>query len=231
MNAVTRIKLGNANAYLVRLAAPGAAAEAPAFVLVDTGLSMSWSRLRAALAAEGCLPGTLRLIVLTHGDLDHTGNCVNLRREYRAPLAMHRLDAPMAEKGLRRKRQARGAMGTVMNSLMRSLSRLNLLPQPELFTPDLLLEDGQKLAEHGWDATVIHVPGHTEGSLAVLAGDGSLFSGDTLFGAKHPSLFIEDAEAFQTSLAKLRALKPATKMVYPGHGDPFPAERMDVMQL
>ncbi len=66
-----RIRLGGANAYV--LDADGG------FVLIDTGTPENRKVLDAALRAMGCGPGTLRLVVPTHGDYDHAGNAAYLR--------------------------------------------------------------------------------------------------------------------------------------------------------
>jgi len=50
----------------------------------------------------------------------------------------------------------------------------------ECFQPDLVMEDEQELADYGFAAKVLHTPGHTKGSIAILTDDGKLFVGDTL---------------------------------------------------
>lgn len=62
-------------------------------VLIDTGFRSKRARLDAELAAAGCRPAGLRLIVLTHGDVDHTGNGEHLRSTYGGPIAIHEADA------------------------------------------------------------------------------------------------------------------------------------------
>ena len=73
--AITQLKLGSGafsvNAYLIRTEL--------GFVLVDTGMRSQRALIDERLDAEGCEPGGLKLIVLTHGDLDHIGNAVYLR--------------------------------------------------------------------------------------------------------------------------------------------------------
>ena len=232
--SIKTIALGGVNVYLVKLAPPpdlSAKPSSKAFVLIDTGISWSWQRLRAALRATGCTPGTLRVVVLTHGDIDHAGNCVNLRREYGAPIAMHRGDVPMVETGLQPKRWRMGVLGKALGLIVAALFWLRLGPKLETFTPDVLLQDGQRLEEFGWAARVIHVPGHTKGSIAVLAEDGSLFAGDELFDATRPPLIVENLDELRSSVAKLRRLPGEVTTVYPGHGKPFPADRMGRMRL
>src|SRR5699024_6461394 len=65
------------------------------------------------------------------------------------------------------------------------------------------------------DLTAIAVPGHTLGHIA-LYGGGLLLAGDTLFRAGCGRVFEGTPAQMQASLARLRALDPATR-VYAGH--------------
>jgi glyoxylase-like metal-dependent hydrolase (beta-lactamase superfamily II) len=103
--------------------------------------------------------------------------------------------------------------GTLMERFRRSGSF-------EVFEPDLLVEDGFGLSEYGLDARVLHLPGHSKGSIGVLTAGGDLFCGDLLYNWRRPSTpIIDDLADYTTSLQKLREASVAT--VYPGHGKPF----------
>ena len=65
------------------------------------------------------------------------------------------------------------------------------------------------------NARIVHNPGHTLGAIS-FAIAGAVFTGDTLFGAGCGRVFEGDAAMMQTSLAKLGALHPETR-VYFGH--------------
>lgn len=67
----------------------------------------------------------------------------------------------------------------------------------------------------GLELSVIGVPGHTAGHIA-LYGDGLLFSGDTLFRGGCGRLFEGDAAQMRAALARLRELPDQTR-VYCGH--------------
>ncbi|HET7371195.1 MAG TPA: hydroxyacylglutathione hydrolase [Gammaproteobacteria bacterium] len=69
----------------------------------------------------------------------------------------------------------------------------------------------------GLDITfqALATPGHTRGQAAYF-GEGAVFTGDTLFSAGCGRLFEGTAEQMWTSLARLRALPPETR-VYCGH--------------
>ena len=71
---------------------------------------------------------------------------------------------------------------------------------------------------------VIHVPGHTAGSIALRRADGVVFSGDALLGDRHgrlrqpdPGLSLDPDQA-SASAATLRSLEP--RLLLPGHGAP-----------
>lgn len=98
----------------------------------------------------------------------------------------------------------------------------------EAFEPDVLLEDEQDLSAYGLDARVVHLPGHSSGSIGILAGDGDLFCGDLLVNVMRPSLhyYIDDVAQAHESIRKLSGLGVQT--VYPGHGKPFPASELPV---
>lgn len=96
----------------------------------------------------------------------------------------------------------------------------------DTFEPDVYVEDGQGLTDYGLGATVLHLPGHTRGSIGVLTAGADLFCGDLLDSMGKPGLqfFIDDVAAAQASLERLRGLDVRT--VYPGHGKPFPPRRV-----
>jgi hydroxyacylglutathione hydrolase len=90
--------------------------------------------------------------------------------------------------------------------------------------PDLHIEDGYDLAEYGFDAKVIHIPGHSKGSIGILTAQGDLFCGDLLVNSDKPVLnsIIDDPAAAKANVEELKRLGINT--VYPGHGNPFPME-------
>lgn len=190
------------------------------YVLIDTGLSSLRGALEKELEKEECLPGNLSLIVLTHGDSDHASNCAYLREKYGAKILMHCGDLGMVERGDMFWNRKKG------NSVIRMIVRFFGLGKSDRFRPDSFIEDGYDLSGYGFDATVLHVPGHSKGSIAILTADGDLFCGDLLTNRGTPALgsIIDDMTETNASIEKLKGLKIRT--VYPGHGKPFPMERV-----
>jgi hydroxyacylglutathione hydrolase len=191
------------------------------FLLIDTGMDQHWKQLESELISAGCSPGQLKLVVITHGDFDHTGNCAKLQEKYRAKIAMHQADSLMVEEGVMPKREIRSLIWKIFMLIIKWRMRKLTFDK---FKPDLFLQDGQTLEEYGFDGRIIHLPGHTKGSIAVLTRDGSLFIGDIFVNTRKPDLspFVDDFRELKKSVDKLRGLN--IKMVYPSHGKPFPGE-------
>jgi hydroxyacylglutathione hydrolase len=86
--------------------------------------------------------------------------------------------------------------------------------------PDLLLDDGDTIG----GLKVMHVPGHTAGSIVLSREDGVVFSGDALLSDKHgqvrppdPRLALDRARAL-TSAELIKALP--ISLLCTGHGTP-----------
>jgi glyoxylase-like metal-dependent hydrolase (beta-lactamase superfamily II) len=84
--------------------------------------------------------------------------------------------------------------------------------------PTRVLEEGDVVDLGDRAFEVLHVPGHTQGSIALWDADtGLLFTGDT--AALDDPLYAEDEGAFVTSLERLRTLP--VELVCAGHSRPF----------
>ena len=192
------------------------------YFLIDTGIAKRRAQLEEALRGARCQPGDLKLIIITHGHLDHVGNAAYLKDRYGARVAMHEGDYGMVESGDMFVDAKGGVMVGLIGFLMRALG----LSDYERFTPDLYLEEGLDLSPYGLDATVVHFPGHSRGSIGILTADGSLFCGDLLVNTDKPAknTLIDNQVDYDASVEKLRTL--GIRTVYPGHGKPFQMEQL-----
>lgn len=208
-------KMGNVNCFLITTES--------GFILVDTGGTNNRDALMDTLGEAGVKPENLNLIVLTHGDYDHTGNAAYLRDHYGARIAMHYYDAGMVETG--DMFFNRGKMNIVVRKL---LPRLFGFKKTEWFKPDIYLREGTSLTEFGWRAQVIHIPGHSKGSIGILTPDGDLICGDLFENIKHPTYnsLNPDIPTSKISAKKLGSYN--INMVYPGHGSPFTMDALIV---
>ena len=141
-----------------------------------------------------------KLLLNTHGHLDHIGANRDVKEKFDIPLCIHGLDKPYLEKG--------------------EQSELSLfLGAKESPPPDRLLQDGETILIGKASLRVVHTPGHTPGSVS-FQGDGFLFSGDTLFngGVGRTDLPGGSTLALEESIRTRILTLPAETIVLPGHG-------------
>lgn len=195
------------------------------YILVDSGSSFSRSELEKELEMAGCRRGDFQLVVITHGDFDHTGSAAYLRRIFGAKIAMHHDNSGMAEHGDMFWNRGKSSF------LIKLLAPLLFgFGKAQRFQADLYFEDGASLADYGLEAKIICLPGHSRGSIGILTGGGDLFCGDLLMNDRgKPGLGFGDAAIFKGSLEKLAKLEIHT--VYPGHGEPFLSACIDGIQI
>ncbi len=200
--------LGRVNVFLLSTAS--------GCLLIDTGPSSARKEFLAELEKLGCTGETLKLVLLTHGDFDHSGNAAALRSRFGTRIAMHLEDRLMAEQG------DMFASRKKPNFILKAIFRLfSGFGKNEQFTPDIFVKDGADLTDFGLEARVLALPGHSQGSIGLLTVNGDLFCGDLFENTKGPALnsLMDDRAAAAASLEALKSRR--VKIVYPGHGQPF----------
>ncbi len=142
----------------------------------------------------------VKVIVLTHGHMDHTGALAEVKEATGAEVAIHANDALYLQD---------------KHPMMEMFSRSS----KEMPAPDRLLENDDTIDIGELRFRVLHTPGHTPGGISLL-GEGVVFTGDTLFQfsigrADFPGAsYEEELESIRTRLLTL----PDETTVYPGHG-------------
>lgn len=161
----------------------------------------------APLILEELAAQPVEAVILTHCHFDHMVGAHAVLAATGAPLLIHSADAEsIAAEG------GRGTMGAMFGLVHGSLHA------------DRLLQDNDILTAGRLTLTVLHTPGHSPGSICLLAEDGvdtpHLIAGDTLFAGSVGRTDFPggDARALSTSIAqKLSGLAPET-IVHSGHG-------------
>ena len=144
---------------------------------------------------------SIKAILLTHGHFDHVLSAETLHDKTGAPVMIHEADTQMLADG------SKNAYSVFFG-------------QNRAFRPaDELLQDGQILTLGDEQLRVLSTPGHSRGSICLVAED-LLITGDTLFAAGYgrTDLWGGSMRELAASLGKLSAL-PHHLTVYPGHGD------------
>ena len=214
MTTIHTIRLPLVNAFLVG---------GDGWIIVDAGAPGDHTAILRAAAAQGVLPSAIRLILLTHGHVDHFGGAQALRAATSAPVAVHRADAEFLRTGRNPELASTGMEGRIFRPFLPWVA-------PPL-EPDLLFDDTLDLARYGVDGAILPTPGHSPGSISLrlgsdlIAGDllrGGFMGGRLLGGRPNPPFYIDDPAAHAASLAQALALPVTT--LYVGHGGPLSAE-------
>lgn len=175
-------------------------------VVIDPG--DDGGRIHQAINQHGL---TLVAVVATHAHFDHVLAAEAIRAATGAPFYLHLDDVEL--------------LRWLPASLELFLGISNSPPPPEV---DGKLSDGDELPVGDGKLQVIHTPGHSQGSICLLAPDASeakLFSGDTLFAMSigRSDLPGGDPQALMSSIQQ-RLFPLGDLPVFPGHG---PATTLD----
>lgn len=207
--------------------------EAGDFHLIDSGLprAAGLEALTAGLAELGLNLADIRTVTVTHFHHDHLGLADTVRAAGGARVAVHRLDAEAMGKlrGVTDDELARWVVPAEGAAELRSIE----VAAPPDMTPDLLLEDGDRLAIPGREFIVVHTPGHTSGHICVVSRtDRLLFTGDHLLPDQFPGVGLGGESAnpladYYRSLDRIREFDGYRGL--PGHGWAFDqvGERID----
>jgi glyoxylase-like metal-dependent hydrolase (beta-lactamase superfamily II) len=205
---IKRLNLGMVNAYLIE--------GDKGTILVDTGFINNRDKLVSMLKNID-----LKLIILTHGHGDHIANARYISEKFDVPIAMHEDDFALARDNSINQLYA----DTFFGYLLRKVSKMGPQDKIEVFTPEIFLENGMDLSDYGVSAKVIHVKGHTEGSIALLVGKDEIIVGDTFMNYFKPTKarIYEDKQELMKSLKLIE--ETGAKKIYPGHGQPIDAKK------
>jgi len=144
----------------------------------------------------------VKQIVVTHAHIDHVGGAMRLKRLTGAPVLLNQQDQAL------------------LRMLDTQAAWLGMEP-PEAVIIDQDLKDGDKVQTGNINATVIHTPGHTEGSVCLyLEAHEKLIAGDTLFMGSigRTDLPGGSYEKIMQSLHQRVLALPDDTEVTPGHG-------------
>lgn len=178
------------------------------WILIDTGPPGYGSKIVSAVERRTHEPP--RVIILTHGHLDHIGGLAEAVKRWKPEVWNHRLETPyIAGSAQYREIQPSGWTYKMIARLMPS--------QPGGVDITHELED----ADEHFGLQVIHIPGHAPGMIALLhSGDRALIASDA-FRFKPLSampIFTYNRPLARSSMRKLAQLE--FDHLLPSHGQP-----------
>jgi glyoxylase-like metal-dependent hydrolase (beta-lactamase superfamily II) len=186
-------------------------------LVIDTGMGLG-----VLSAALDLTPGKPVLAVATHVHVDHVGSLHEFK-DRAGPRAEAPAFATMDDK-LTYVDAFRALKYPVSSKPSDTWNAKNYRLTPAPLT--LLLDEGDVLDTGDRVFTVLHLPGHSPGSIGLLdERDGLFFSGDAIYDDElYDDLPDSDRNAYRVTMARIFDLP--VRIVHGGHGESFDAKRM-----
>jgi len=174
-------------------------------IVVDPGDDIP--RILALLAKHNL---TVKQIVITHAHIDHVAGAHRLKQLTGAPILYNQNDLPLVK-------------------MMDVQATWLGIPTPIVSNPDDTLDDGKLIvigacperSRRGLTGSILHTPGHTEGSVCLYLPDHTLLlAGDTLFAGSvgRTDLPGGNTSKLLHSIHERLLTLPDDVTVIPGHG-------------
>ena len=184
------------------------------YIIIDTSTRSNWKKLDKRLHKLNI--SKLDYLILTHTHYDHAENALKIREKYKALLIVHNSEASCITNG-----EVVVPKGTniftkfIIKILAKSFANNKIVKCPY----DILVDSIYDLKEMGFNAYIMHTPGHTPGSMSVIVDDEIAIVGDTMFGVFKWSAFppyAYDTKQIIESWVKL--LNTKCYLFLPSHG-------------
>ena len=206
--AVQPVKLGHPNVYFIETTTGN--------IMVDAGMPNLEKQLDEVFEKARVDPKSVKLIILTHGHMDHVGSIAYVKNLTGGDVLCHQSYAQDLESGDIEQAVAQNITGRLLNFMTGLIGT-----KFEGVKPDIVVTDEFDLSEYGIAGKIIHTPGHSPSSLSIILDNGEALVGDIVreeeSGVIGIGMFYEDEQALLGSLEKIAAYE--SSIIYLSHGD------------
>jgi glyoxylase-like metal-dependent hydrolase (beta-lactamase superfamily II) len=210
---IYRILFGRSNVFLI--------ANKRSRILVDTGWSGDGARLLNKIGKTG----NPDAVILTHTHFDHTGNAGMLREKFAPVFIVQECERAFLESG-----DSPTPKGT--KGWSRFIYNLGAEKVPHWFQvqgvkADFTFTDEYSLSEYGFNAMVLHTPGHSAGSSSLIVGNEIALVGDAMVGM--PGSIFPPWGDDETAIIRSWKILLDTGCIsfHPAHGLPVTRSRLE----
>lgn len=204
---IIRILSGRSNAFIV--------SNGKGCIMVDSGRKMSWNRLLKRL--KNLNIDHIDLLILTHSHFDHAENARRLKDTYHLKILIHKSEADYLRCG-----NSPLPQGTIVFTriLLKMLARF-YQPRVKYQGVECDMDIGERydLKPWGYEAYIIHTPGHTQGSMSLIVDDEIALVGDAMVGEIKTSIFQPYADDVKETVRSWKKLLDTGCITFlPAHG-------------
>lgn len=195
------------------------------FLLVDTSSRGQAEKIIKSTCFQGQKPEDLIYIFLTHSHYDHAGSVAQLKSKTGAKVILHESELKYLKDGFATIPKGTNTVFKIISRLGKMGKRERKIGWYESSDAEIVFNETLSLEPFGFDAEIIHTPGHTEGSSSLIVGDKAIV-GDAMFnmmGSYYPG-FANDEPTLKETWKKLFALD--VKWYYPSHGKRISKEKV-----
>lgn len=198
---------GKNNAYLINYKNKN--------ILADTCVKWDWRKLVRKLKKLNV--HSIDLLILTHSHYDHAENALKIKKKYNAKTVIHNSEAGFLKKGETKIPKGTNRFTRFLTNKFSRFAFDKLKYDP--CEPDILADNFFDLKEYGFNAYILHTPGHSEGSISVIVDNEIAIVGDAMFGALKWSIMIPFGDDIPKIIESWKLLLDAKCLLYlPAHG-------------
>jgi hydroxyacylglutathione hydrolase len=204
---IIRILSGRSNVFLL--------SNGKKNILIDASQANKWNKLQKRLLESQI--DHVDYLLLTHSHYDHADNAAAVKNKFGCPVLLHRYEEHNLMTGEFSAPKGTNLFTRFIADTLAPLfiHRLKCTP----CQPDILVESVYDLSGYGFNAYILHTPGHSPGSVSVIVDDEIALVGDTMFGVFPWSVFppyAADASLLVKSWGLL--LETDCSIFLPSHG-------------
>ena len=204
---VTRILSGRSNVFLL--------ANGEKNILIDTSPKYKWKELEKRL--KQLEVDIIDYLILTHTHYDHAENSKKIKEKYNAQVIVHKNEALCLTSGENILPNGTNAITKLIIRLFAKQFLTKFRYEPCQY--DYLVDSVLDLSNFGFNAFIMHTPGHTAGSMSIIIDDNVAIVGDTMFGVFQWSVFPPYANNIIQMIESWGKLLKTNCLVFiPAHG-------------
>lgn len=166
-------------------------------------------------------------VILTHGHWDHISGVERLKALYECRVCA-------GTKALDELQDPRKNLSSYFDALLRMRGKADRAQRKgenpaAVLVPDVCFEDGETFCWGDHRFVIRHTPGHTKGSICIMADERYVFTGDSLTNNGHRTVTrypTGSQRQFEQMTAPFFEGLPKDMMILPGHGEPDKLENL-----